>query len=193
MNNSVPDQDLRLSLNVIRKGGVILCPTDTIWGLSCDATDNKAIERIYSIKQRPPARSMIVLADSLAMLTGYVSEIPPVTYDLLKLSEDPLTLVLPAKTGAFSGLILSDDNYIGIRICRELFCSSLIGCLGRPIVSTSANITGSPPPAMYADISPEIINSVDYVVRYRQNEKRKGRPSAVIKIDPHGVIEVLRK
>ncbi|MDX9930301.1 MAG: L-threonylcarbamoyladenylate synthase [Bacteroidales bacterium] len=185
--------DIEPSLNVIRAGGVILYPTDTIWGLGCDAAHKEAIGKISMIKQRNEARSMIILVDSVEMMEIYCAGMPHVAYDLARLSEEPVTLVLPARKGMLPEVLLSDDSYIGIRVCREPFCSELIARFGRPVVSTSANITGTPAPRMFSEIVKAITGEADYIVRYRQNDRRVSKPSAVIRIDETGAVRILRR
>lgn len=185
--------DLKHSLETLRKGGVILYPTDTIWGLGCDATDENAVERIYIVKQRPATKSMIILVDSFPMLERYTSGVPPVAFELIEVSDGPLTLVLPAAKGLLAPSVVSPDGFVGIRLCRDEFCSSLIGRFRKPIVSTSANISGSSAPAIFSEISEEIISGADYTVLFRQNDTRRATPSPVIKIDTNSKIEILRK
>lgn len=186
-------EDLKKSLEVLRSGGVILYPTDTIWGLGCDATVENGVERIDSIKQRPAMKSMIILVDSLGMLERYTSGVPPVAFELIEVSDGPLTLVLPAAKGLLAPSIVSADGFIGVRLCRDEFCSALIGRFRKPIVSTSANISGISSPAIYSEISEEIVSGADYTVQYRQNDTRRATPSPVIKIDSDSKIEILRK
>ncbi len=185
--------DLKLSLETLRTGGIILYPTDTIWGLGCDATDENAVERIYIVKQRPVMKSMIILVDSFPMLERYTSGVPPVAFELIEVSDGPLTLVLPAAKGLLAPSVVSPDGFVGIRLCRDEFCSSLIGRFRKPIVSTSANISGSAAPAIFPEISDMIISAANYTVKYRQNDTRRATPSPVIKIDTNSKIEILRK
>lgn len=186
-------EDIRKSIEVLRSGGVILYPTDTIWGLGCDATLETGVEKIFTIKQRPEMKSMIILVDSLGMLERYTSGVPPVAFELIEVSDGPLTLVLPAAKGLLAPSIVSADGFIGVRLCRDEFCSALIGRFRKPIVSTSANISGIASPAIYSEISEEIISGADYTVQYRQNDTRRATPSPVIKIDSNSKIEILRK
>jgi L-threonylcarbamoyladenylate synthase len=186
-------EDLKRSLEVLRTGGIILYPTDTIWGLGCDATDETSVEKIYAVKQRPAMKSMIILVDSFAMLERYTSGVPPVAFELIEVSDGPITLVLPAAKGILAPSILSPDGFVGVRLCHDEFCSSLIGRFRKPIVSTSANISGTASPAIFPEISEEIISGADYTVQYRQNDARRATPSPVIKIDTNSKIEILRK
>ena len=185
--------DIKRSVEILRSGGVVLYPTDTIWGLGCDATDEETVERIYTIKRRPESKSMIILVDSASMLERYTTDTPEIAFELIEVSDGPLTLVLPSRAGLLAPQLISDDGFIGIRICRDEFCSSLIGKFRKPIVSTSANISGAPPPAIFDEISEEIKVGVDYIVNYRQNDTVIARPSPVIKIFSNGTIEILRK
>jgi L-threonylcarbamoyladenylate synthase len=186
-------EDIKRSVEVLRAGGVILYPTDTIWGLGCDATDENGVERIYSVKRRPESKSMIILVDSASMLERYTADTPDIAFELIEVADGPLTLVLPSRAGLLAPQLISHDGFIGIRICSDDFCSSLIGKFRKPIVSTSANLSGSPSPAIFAEIEEEIKAGVDYVVNYRQNDTGRAKPSPVIKIFPNGTIEILRK
>jgi L-threonylcarbamoyladenylate synthase len=186
------DEDIKNSLIFLRKGGIIIYPTDTIWGLGCDATNSSAVERIYTIKLRRESKSLIILVDSVAMLERYVRDVPSVAYDLIEVSDTPLTIIYPEGKNLAPG-ICSDDGSVGIRICRDDFCSGLITSLRRPLVSTSANRSGEPFPAIFSEIDKELLKEADYVVNYRQEDRRKNSPSPVIKIDKKGVIEIIRK
>lgn len=186
-------EDIKKSLEILRSGGVFLYPTDTIWGLGCDAGDEKGVERIYTIKRRPESKSMIILVDSATMLERFTTDTPEIAFELIDVADGPLTLVLPARVGLLAPQLISDDGFIGIRICRDDFCSALIGQFRKPIVSTSANISGAPPPAVYDEISEEVKAGVDYIVNYRQNDMGRATPSPVIKILTNGTIEILRK
>lgn len=186
-------EDIKRSVEALRSGGVILYPTDTIWGLGCDAADEMAVKKIYAIKKRPVSTSMIILVDSASMLERYTTDTPDIAFELIDVADEPLTLVLPVRAGLLAPQLISDDGFIGIRICRDDFCSTLIGKLRKPIVSTSANISGDTPPAIFAEISEEVTEGVDYVVNYRQNDTGRAKPSPVIKILPNGTIEILRK
>ncbi|HOU01231.1 MAG: threonylcarbamoyl-AMP synthase [Bacteroidales bacterium] len=186
------DEDIKNALNTLKNGGVIIYPTDTIWGIGCDATNQSAVERINTIKLRRESKSLIILADSVAMLERYVREVPSVAYDLIEVSDSPLTIIYPEGKNLASG-ICSDDGSVGIRICRDDFCSELITRLRRPLVSTSANRSGEPFPSDFSAIDHDLLKEADYVVKYRQEDRRKNSPSPVIKIDKKGVIEIIRK
>ncbi|MCU0409116.1 MAG: L-threonylcarbamoyladenylate synthase [Bacteroidales bacterium] len=186
------DEDIKQSLDVLRRGGVILYPTDTIWGIGCDATNSSAVERIYEIKSRSTTKSLIILVDGEAMLERYVTQVPEVAWELLSVSDSPLTIVYPGGRNLAAG-ICSGDGYVGIRICREQFCNSLIGRLRKPLVSTSANFSGTPSPAFYDEIDPGLAAMMDYVVKYRQDDRREFSSSPVIRLEIDGSVKILRK
>ena len=185
-------EDIGNCLRVLREGGVILYPTDTVWGLGCDPSNSDAVEKIFSIKKRHESKSLILLADSLAMVQRYIREIPAAAFEIIEVSDKPVTIVYPGAKN-LAGAIVSEDGSVGIRITSEKFCSSLIREFRKPIVSTSANISGIPAPSCFQEISDEIIDSVDYVADYRKNDRQKHKPSPVIKIDLNGVISIIRK
>ena len=183
--------DLKKALDVLHAGGIILYPTDTIWGIGCDATNEKAVQRIYQIKKREDSKSMLVLMENINFLSRYVEEVPEIAYDLIELSDKPLTIIYPGAKNLAKNLIARDGT-LGIRLTSEDFTRQLIQRFKKPIVSTSANISGTPAPAIYDEIDPEIISSVDYVVEYRQDDLTKATPSSIIKLGVGGEIEILR-
>jgi len=177
---------------VLRQGGIILYPTDTIWGIGCDATNEKAVARIYELKKREDSKSMIILLDTEARLLSYVREVPEAAWDLMEYSEKPLTIIYPdAKNLAPN--VIAEDKTIGIRVTKDEFCVKLIGKFKKPIVSTSANISGSPSPANFSMIEKEILEGVDYIVNLRQNEKTASNPSSIIKLGLRGEFKIIRK
>src|SRR5512133_1028311 len=178
-------EDIKAAVEILRKGGVILYPTDTIWGLGCDATNADAVSRIYRIKQRDDNKSMLVLLDTPDKLSDYVYEVPEIAYDVIGMANKPLTIIYPGAQNLAENLV-AEDGSVGIRITQDEFCSRLIHTLRRPLVSTSANISGKPFPADFSSIEAEIISAVDYVVKYRQDEKKKGKPSGIIKLGING-------
>ena len=184
--------DLKNALDIMKKGGVILYPTDTIWGIGCDATNTKAVERIYQIKKREDSKSMLIIVDEAWRVSDYIKEVPEIALQLIEVTDTPLTIIYPGAKGISSKLI-SDDGSIGIRVSSDEFCRKIVGGLNRPIVSTSANISGSPSPQNFSEISEEIVKAVDYVVKWRQEEKGKSKPSSIIKIGTGGEIEIIRK
>lgn len=192
MNDTRPyAEDLEKALEVLRSGGIILYPTDTIWGIGCDATNAKAVAKIYALKRREESKSMIVLVASTADFSRYSDAVPDVAYELAELSEKPCTLVLDDAKGIAANLI-ADDGSVGIRATREIFSRELCRALRRPLVSTSANISGKKSAECFAEIDDEIIAGVDYVVNWRRDDTSKAKPSTVIKIKEDGEFTILR-
>lgn len=190
----MPDfkEDIHNSLQVLRNGGVILYPTDTIWGLGCDATNRLAVENIFRIKSREENKSLIILVNNMSMLERYVKSVPEVAYELTSAAVSPLTIVYPEGKNLAPG-ICNTDGSVGIRICNDEFCLALISGLRKPLVSTSANISGMKPPSNFSEIDPKIITMVDYTVKVRQDEKKEYFSSSVIKVEQNGVIKILRQ
>ena len=180
------------ALKIIQDGGIILYPTDTIWGIGCDATNTEAVKKIYRLKQRDEAKSMIILLDTENKLESYVSEVSPLAYDLIAYAENPLTLVMPGAKN-ISPALIAPDGSIGVRICKHPFCQQLIQRFRKPIVSTSANISGKPSPQYFLQIAPEIIAGVDYVVNIDQQDMEIKSPSTIIRLEPNGQFQFLRK
>ena len=188
----VMNETLKKAVEVLRQGGVILYPTDTIWGLGCDATNATAVQRIYDIKQRTNSKAMLVLIDSSAKLQGYVREVPDIAWDLIDLSEKPLTIIYSGAKNLAENLV-AEDGSIGIRITRETFSKRLCEQFRKPIVSTSANISNTTAPKSFSEIDENIKKNVDYIVDYRQNEKIKATASSIIKLEVNGQITIIRK
>jgi L-threonylcarbamoyladenylate synthase len=184
--------DIKQAIEVLRRGGVILYPTDTIWGLGCDATNAAAVKRVYEIKQREDSKSMLVLLENPNRIVGYIDEMPEVAWDLIEFSEKPTTIIYDKAKNLADNLVAADGS-IGIRITREAFSSELLKRFRKPIVSTSANISGEPSPANFSEISEAIKQQVDYVVQYRQNEKGNPAPSSIIKLGVTGLIRIIRE
>lgn len=184
--------DIIKALEVLKSGGVILYPTDTIWGIGCDATNAEAVARVYSIKKREDSKTMLVLMENPALLDRYVDDVPEIAWDLIEISTTPLTVVYPNAKNLAPNLI-ADDGSIGIRFTKEAFTSELLRQFRRPIVSTSANVSGEPSPRLFNEISEEIRNAVDYIVGFRQEDQSESKPSSIIKIDTGGRIEIIRK
>jgi L-threonylcarbamoyladenylate synthase len=184
--------DLKKAVDVLVKGGVILYPTDTIWGLGCDATRQDAVERIFSIKQRDDSKSLIVLVNGFGMLERYVRNIPEIAYQLAEVADKPLTIIYPNGRSLAPGVFGSDGS-VGIRICFDGFCNELITRFRKPVVSTSANISDAPAPAIFSEIKEVIASSADYVVSYRQSDTTRNTPSSIIKVEDDGVIRIIRK
>lgn len=186
------EDDIKESLNILRKGGIILYPTDTIWGLGCDPTNESAVNGIFKLKSREENKSLIILADGVSMIERYVNDIPEIVYELIDVSETPLTIIYPDAKNLASG-VGGDDGSVGIRICKDEFCSELISRFRKPIVSTSANFSGNPSPGNFSEIDKNLIDKVDYVVKYRQDDRSKNSVSPVIKINKDGSIKIIRK
>ncbi len=184
-------EDIKESLKALRNGGVILYPTDTIWGLGCDATNEAAIKKIFNIKSRDENKSLIILVDGISMLERYVEDCPDITIELATVSETPLTIIYPKGKYLAQGVCASDGS-VAIRICHDEFCGELISRFRKPIISTSANFSGKPAPAFFGDIEEELIEKVDYVVKYRRDDQGKHSPSPVIKVNRDGSIKILR-
>lgn len=184
--------DIKAALEVLQKGGVILYPTDTVWGFGCDATNEEAVKRIYEIKKRDSSKGMIILMENAALLERYVEEVPEIAYDLIELTDKPLTIIYDGAKNLAKNLVAKDGS-IGIRITSEAFSSDLIRRFKRPIVSTSANISGKPSPANFSEIKQEMVDAVDFVVNYRQNESQKTVPSSIMKLGSGGEIKIIRE
>lgn len=185
-------QEIRNCIDVLRKGGTILYPTDTIWGIGCDATNPKAVQKVYKIKKRMESKSMIVLLDRKERLFSYLESIPNIALDLIDSVDTPLTIVYPNAQNLAKNII-AEDGTIAIRLVRYEFCYKLIRMFGKPIVSTSANISGQPSPLMFKSIPEEIISQVDYTVNLSREEIRETKPSTIIKLRTNGEFEIIRK
>jgi L-threonylcarbamoyladenylate synthase len=186
------EEDIKRSLAALKDGGVILYPTDTIWGLGCDATNTSAIEKVIRLKSRAEGKSMIILVNGIDMLERYVKEIPQSALQLISVSDSPLTIIYPEGKNLAAG-ICNADKSVGIRICDEPFCNELITRFRKPLVSTSANISGKTAPGNFSEIEEGLVSSVDYCVTYKQDDRRKSSPSPVISFDKNGVFRILRK
>ena len=184
--------DIKKALEVLKSGGIILYPTDTIWGIGCDATNEKAVEKIYKIKKREDSKSMLVLMENPALLERYVTEVPEIAWDLVEIATTPLTVIYPGAKNLAKNLV-AEDGSIGIRFTKEAFTSQLLQRFRRPLVSTSANISGEKSPAIFDEISEEIKKQVDYIVEFRQNDITPAQPSSIIKLGVGGRIDIIRK
>lgn len=184
-------EDIKKACEVLSAGGIILYPTDTIWGIGCDATNEKAVQRVYELKRRSDNKAMLVLLDSDAKLDRYVSDVPDIAWDLIRLADKPLTIIYSnAKNLAPS--LLAEDGSVGIRVTNEEFSQKLCERFRRPLVSTSANVSGEPSPANFGEISETIKKGVDYIVGYRQEDKTPAEPSHIIKLGAGGLVRVIR-
>jgi len=176
---------------VIKRGGVILYPTDTVWGIGCDATNEEAVRRVYALKQREDTRAMLVLLEDVGRLENY-AEVPEVAYELLEVADRPLTVVYSGARNLARNLVAADGS-IGIRVTREVFSRALVARVRRPVVSTSANLSGEPAPGCFAEIAEEVKQGVDYVVDYRREEPAGAVPSSIIRLGPRGEVKIIRK
>ncbi|MFT4694969.1 MAG: L-threonylcarbamoyladenylate synthase [Urechidicola sp.] len=179
-------------IEVLRNGGIILYPTDTIWGIGCDATNPEAVKKIYDLKKRESSKSMIVLLEKDTKLNRYVKQIPEIAWDIVELSEKPTTIIYPEGYNLAPN-ILAEDKSIAIRIVKEGFCHDLIRKFGKPLVSTSANISNSKSPLSFADIDKRILKGVDYIVNLPPNVKLKTKSSTIMKIDMDSTFTLIRK
>ncbi|MBA9072315.1 L-threonylcarbamoyladenylate synthase [Flavobacterium gossypii] len=185
------NEEVHKAYEVIKEGGIILYPTETVWGIGCDATNPEAVAKIYALKQREETKSMIVLMNGEKMIYNVFKDIPEVAWQILDLSEKPTTLILDNPRNIAPNLI-APDKTLGMRIIKEPFCYKLLERMKKPLVSTSANISGMPTPVNFKEISSEIIKGVDYVVNLQQ-EKMTGKPSAIIKLTADSQVKVIRK
>ena len=190
--NEAMREDIKKACEVMNKGGVILYPTDTIWGIGCDATNEEAVKRVYEIKKRADSKAMLVLVDNAVKVDFYVNQAPEVAFDLIELSTKPLTIIYDDAKNLAPNLI-AEDGSIGIRVTSEEFSNQLCFRFRKAIVSTSANISGEPSPATFAEISEEIKQAVDYIVQSRQNEKTSSKSSSIIKLGKGGQVKVIRE
>ena len=194
---------MQKTLEVLRSGGIILYPTDTVWGIGCDATDPAAVAKIYEIKKRADSKSLVLLASDMDMICRYVKEIPEMAVQLVEVNDKPMTIIYPgavagkpedkASKGCLAYNTVAEDGTVGIRIPMMDFCQQLVAKFGRPIVSTSANISGEPTPKKFAEISEEIRNAVDYVVDPSLEKGATGQSSSIIKVGLDYSIEIIRK
>lgn len=184
-------EEIKKAVEVLRDGGIILYPTDTIWGIGCDATNPEAVKRVYEIKQRADSKALLVLLDNENRLTQYVEEVPEVAWELIEVTDKPLTIIYSGAKNLAKNLI-AEDGSIGIRIPNDEFCQKLIERFRKPIVSTSANISGMQAPAIFSEISDNILHSVDYIVNWRQDDTSKQQASSIIKLDTGGRFKIIR-
>lgn len=195
-----PEEILAEALRVVREGGTVLYPTDTVWGLGCDATNAAAVARIFEIKRRSDSKSLVLLASDLDMVAKYVKEIPSIAVDLVEVNDAPMTIIYPgaicSETGDkwhLAASCVAADGTVGIRIPLAPWCQQLVFKLGRPLVSTSANISGEPTPQRFSDIPQEITDAVDFVVPPSVDTASTGRASQILKVGLRGEIEIIRK
>jgi L-threonylcarbamoyladenylate synthase len=177
--------------DILKKGGIILYPTDTVWGLGCDATKAKSVEKIFKIKKRPENKGFIVMLDQFEKLFDYVEKVPDIAADLVNSFDRPLTVIYPGAKNLAKNLI-HDDGSVAIRIVRDEFCKNLVSLFGKPVVSTSANISGQSTPLIFYKIAPEILKAVDYTVNLYRNRIDQVKPSTIIKFDSRGGYQIIR-
>ena len=185
------EEDIKNAVEVLKQGGGILYPTDTVWGIGCDATNAEAVAKVYKIKKRDDSKGLICLVDSDARLQRYVRNVPTIAWDLLDVADKPTTVILDGAVNLAPNLI-AEDGSIALRITSEPFSKELCYRFQKALVSTSANISGEPPAQNYKDISEELLNSVDYVCYSRRNEHKPHTPSSIIKLGPSGEVTVIR-
>lgn len=186
------DIDIRNAVEVLKQGGVILYPTDTIWGLGCDAQNEEAVRRIYEIKRREDSKALICLVDSANRLQRYFRRVPEVAWDLIEYADRPLTLVLDGAVNVAPNLV-AEDGSLGMRVTKEEFSRQLCYRFQKAIVSTSANISGEPSPKSFYDIPEELKCQVDYIVQFARGRKSDGHPSSIIKLTEDGAVTVIRR
>lgn len=192
IDKKILDREITNALAALHSGGTILYPTDTVWGIGCDCTNERAVDKIFKIKKRDSSKSLVLLVDNDARLLRYVKAVPEMAWELMQYSEKPLTIVYPEGKNVAKNMI-GPDKSIAIRITSDIFCKSLIRAFDNGLVSTSANISGNASPENFSDIDQEIINAVDYVVDLRQEEKTPASPSSIIKVGLKGEIQIIRK
>ena len=187
-------EDIKAAVEVLRRGGIILYPTDTVWGLGCDATNSEAVKKVFAIKQRADAKALITLVGSLAQLERTVDGIPEVAYQLIEFSDKPITIVYDGvlPSARIAPELLAPDGTIGVRVTNEEFSRGLCRAFGKPLVSTSANISGKPTPENFSEISPELLEAVDYVCKSRRDDKTPSKPSTVMRLSEDGSFKIIR-
>jgi L-threonylcarbamoyladenylate synthase len=180
------------AIDVLRHGGLLLYPTDTLWGIGCDATNEKAVEKIFALKQRADSKSLIVIADTMAMVERYVQQVPEIAYSLVELTAKPLTIIYPQAADLAPNAV-AEDGSIGIRVVQHEFCTMLLRRFKKPIISTSANLSGTPAPATFHDIAESIKQGVDFVVPVVMDKGATHHPSSILKLGSSGEVKVIRE
>lgn len=183
--------DIQKACEVLKAGGLILYPTDTIWGIGCDATNDEAVRKVYALKKRIDNKAMLVLIDNPAKLETYLTEVPEIAWDLIEVNDSPLTIIFSGARN-LSTYLLGEDGSVGIRVTQETFSRRLCERFRKPLVSTSANVTGEVFPTCFEDISDEIRQGVDYIVKYRQDDRAEAQPSSILKLGVGGEVKVIR-
>jgi L-threonylcarbamoyladenylate synthase len=180
------------TIEVLTAGGIILYPTDTVWGIGCDATNPVAVQKIYDLKKRDATKNFILLVEASAKLNQFVEEVPAVAWDLVEFAESPLTIIYPGAKN-LPDSVIADDGSIAIRVVQDDFCNRLLYRFKKPLISTSCNISGSPAARQFSEIEQVILDGVDYIVNLRRNEITGNKPSTIIKFEPNGVFKFIRK
>src|ERR1035437_5333686 len=189
--NNQYEQELWRAVEILRSGGTILYPTDTIWGIGCDATNFKAVENVYKLKHRVESKSLIVLLNDESKLSDYVEKVPDISYDLINSLNKPTTIIYSNAKNLASNVVAQDGS-IAIRVTKDQFCRDLIKLFGKPIVSTSANISGDPSPIIYRDVPEDILNGVDYIVNLYHERMNSPKPSTIIRLFENGEFIIIR-
>ena len=192
LKDTTQEEDIRNAVRVLREGGVILYPTDTVWGIGCDATNAEAVAKVYKMKQRDDSKALICLVDSDARLQRYAKQVPPVAWDLLDAAVNPMTVILDGAVNLAPNLI-ADDGSIALRITKEPFSHELCYRFQKALVSTSVNISGQPAAQNYCDIAPELLEQADYVCFARRQEHKPHKPSSIVKLGANGEVTIIRK
>lgn len=186
------DDDIKACIDILRKGGLILYPTDTVWGIGCDATNAEAVARVYALKNRADSKALILLVDSIDALWRTVDNVPEVAEQLIEAAVDPVTVIYDHASPLIAGNAVAADGSVAVRVTDEDFSKRLCRVFRRPLVSTSANVSGKPSPRCFAEIDSEIKNGVDYIVNYRRDDTSKRKPSSIIKIGDDATFKILR-
>lgn len=186
------NDDIKKAFDVLVAGGLILYPTDTIWGIGCDATNEEAVKKVYELKKRVDSKALITLLDNSVKLDYYIQDVPDIALDLIELSDKPLTIIYDNARNVAANLV-AEDGSLAIRITKEKFSYELCKRFRKALVSTSANISGEPAPANFDEISEEIKNGVDYIVKYRQDDLSKAKASSIIKLGKNGEVKIIRE
>lgn len=184
--------EVNKALEIIQAGGIILYPTDTVWGIGCDATNESAVEKIIKLKGRPENKSLIILLDTENKIESYVSEVPEIAYDLIEYAENPLTIIFSGAKNLAPN-VASLDKSIAVRVVKHPFCQQLIQRFRKPLISTSANISGKSTPKNFSQIDDDILNGVDYVINFEQDEMEEKKPSTIMKLEANGRFSFIRK
>ena len=191
-NDALLQREADEAVRILRAGGILLYPTDTVWGIGCDATNADAVQRIYDLKRSENKKSMLVLCASADMVVRYVNRAPGIAFEVMEMATSPLTLILPGAVGVAENLI-PDEGTLGVRVPDHAFCQRVLRGLGRPIVSTSANITGEATPERLQEVAREIVDGVDFVVNPRFEGKPTRKPSSILAFGPDGEVKIIRE